>query len=67
MQSISRVLSPEDQIATEMGVELGSIPIESDKSLGGAWVLDQLWEKLGIRATLEELLRINLLRSRPCL
>ena len=57
MQSIARVLDPEDQIAVEMGIELGSISIESDKSLGGAWALDQLWTKLGIRSAFEELLR----------
>ena len=57
MQSIARVLDPEDQVAVEMGVELGSISIESDKSLGGAWALDQLWTKLGIRSALEELLQ----------
>ncbi len=34
MQSIARVLDPEDKVAVEMGVELGSIYIESDKSLG---------------------------------
>ncbi len=57
MQSIASVLDPEDEIAAEAGVELGSISIGSDKSLGGAWVLDQLWEKLGIRAAVGELLR----------
>ncbi len=57
MQSIARVLDPEDQVAVEMGIELGSISIESDKSLGGAWALDQLWTKLGIRSAFEELLR----------
>ncbi len=55
--AMSRVLSPEDQIAAEMGVALGSISIGSDKSLGRAWALDQIWTKLGIRSALEELLR----------
>lgn len=36
MQSIAGVLDSEDQVAVEMGVELGSISIESHKSLGGA-------------------------------
>ena len=57
IQSIARVLDPEDQIAVEMGIELGSISIESDKSLGGSWALDQFWTKLGIRSAFEELLR----------
>ncbi len=32
MQSIARVLDPEDQVAVEMGVGLGSISIESEST-----------------------------------
>lgn len=56
VRSISKVLPFEDQIATEMGIELGSVSTESDRSPGGAWALDQPREKLGIRTALEELL-----------
>lgn len=56
MQSIARVLSPEEHAAVQMGVDIGSVSIKTDKALGGVWVLEQLWEKLGIRAALERLL-----------
>ncbi|MEA4884019.1 MAG: hypothetical protein VB144_10280 [Clostridia bacterium] len=36
--------------------DIGSATVNSDRALGGAWVLEQLWEKLGIRATLARLL-----------
>ncbi|MEA4882958.1 MAG: hypothetical protein VB144_04705 [Clostridia bacterium] len=39
-----------------MGFDIGSATVNSDRALGGAWVLEQLWEKLGIRATLARLL-----------
>jgi hypothetical protein len=56
MQSIARVLSPDEHAAAGMGFDIGSIAIRSGKSLGGAWALDQLWEKLGIRTALRNLL-----------
>ena len=56
MQSIARVLSPEEHAAVQMGVDIGSVSIKTDKALGGVWVLEQLWEKLGIRTALERLL-----------
>jgi len=56
MQSIARVLSLEEHAAVQMGVDIGSVSIKTDKALGGVWVLEQLWEKLGIRAALERLL-----------
>ena len=56
MQSIARVLSTDEHVAAQMGFDVGSVTINSDKALGGVWALEQLWEKLGIRATLARLL-----------
>src|ERR671933_522391 len=47
--SISRFLEPEQAIAAaETGEEEGL----DSRRLGGAWVLDRLWERLGIGAAL---------------
>lgn len=52
VRSISEVLPCADQIATEIGIESGSISTESDRSPspGGAWALDQLRESCFGRA-----------------
>jgi hypothetical protein len=53
VRSISRVLEPGQQLATQASEELafvGSAP------LGGAWVLDGLWRRLGVDTTLRGLL-----------
>jgi hypothetical protein len=47
--SISRFLDPEPAIAA---AHTGEIDILDSRRLGGAWVLDQLWERLGVGAAL---------------
>ena len=48
VSSISRFLDPE-QAATAAGVE---VEVLDSRRLGGAWVLDRLWERLGIGAAI---------------
>ena len=47
--SISRFLDPQQMIA---GAHTGGIEVLDSRRLGGAWVLDRLWERLGIGAAL---------------
>jgi hypothetical protein len=47
--SISRFLDPEQAIAA---ARTGEIDVLDSRRFGGAWVLDQLWERLGIGAAL---------------
>ena len=47
--SISRFLDPQQAIAA---AHTGEIEILDSRRFGGAWVLDQLWERLGIGAAL---------------
>jgi hypothetical protein len=47
--SISRFLDPEQAIAT---AHTGEIDILDSRRFGGAWLLDQLWERLGVGAAL---------------
>ena len=47
--SISRFLDPEQAIAA---AHRGEIEVLDSRRVGGAWVLDQLWERLGIGAAL---------------
>lgn len=47
--SISRFLDPEQAIAA---AHRGEIEVLDSRRLGGAWVLDKLWERLGIGAAL---------------
>ena len=47
--SISRFLDPEQAIAA---AHAGEIEVLDSRRFGGAWVLDQLWERLGIGAAL---------------
>ncbi|GAC1345752.1 MAG: IS1634 family transposase [Candidatus Dormibacteria bacterium] len=51
--SISRFLEPAAAVAATAGEE---VEILDSRPLGGAWVLDQLWRRLGIDATLRRLL-----------
>lgn len=57
VQSICRFLDPEDVARAQAQMD-GHKPLSivSCRPLGGAWVLNALWEKLGIRETLERLL-----------
>jgi len=45
--SISRFLTPEEAVAAASGAQ---IEVLDSRPMGGAWVLDQLWERLGIAA-----------------
>jgi len=53
VRSINRFLGPEEALADEAGQMLKFL---SSKPLGGAWFLDRLWDRLGIRSVLEKLL-----------
>ncbi len=50
--SISRFLDPADAIAAAYTAE---IDVLDSRRFGGAWVLDQLWERLGIGAALHRI------------
>ena len=45
VSSISRFLTPEEAVAAASGAE---IEVLDSRPMGGAWVLDQLWERLGV-------------------
>jgi len=47
--SISRFLDPQQVIA---GAQAGEIEVLDSRRFGGAWVLDRLWDRLGIGAAL---------------
>ena len=47
--SISRFLDPEQAI---VAAHTGEIEVLDSRRFGGAWVLDRLWERLGIGAAL---------------
>jgi len=66
MQSISRFLSPEDALRTQAqlaGHESAPLQWIESRPLGGAWVLAQLWERLGIPAAIQKALAERSLRS----
>ncbi|HYB35235.1 MAG TPA: transposase, partial [Mycobacterium sp.] len=44
VSSISRFLEPEQAIAA---AHAGDIEVLDSRRFGGAWLLDQLWERLG--------------------
>jgi len=45
VSSISRFLTPEEAVAAASGAE---IEVLDSRPMGGAWALDQLWERMGI-------------------
>ena len=47
--SISRYLDPQQVIAT---APAGEIEVLDSRRLGGAWILDRLWERLGVGAAI---------------
>ena len=49
VSSISRFLDPQQAIAA---AHAGQIEVLDSRRFGGAWVLDQLWDRLGIGAAL---------------
>ena len=53
VESINRYLGPEEALKSASG----PLPFLSSRPMGGAWVLEKLWSKLGIKAVLEKLLQ----------
>jgi hypothetical protein len=47
VSSISRFLAPEQAVASSAGTE---VEVLDSRPVGGAWVLDRLWERLGTAA-----------------
>lgn len=61
VRSLSRALEPEQALALLAPADLEFV---SSSPLGGAWVLDGLWRRLGIDATIERLLEARRLDGR---
>jgi Transposase len=56
VQSIARYLSPEAALQAQNAIgETAEFLFQSSKRLGGAWLLHQLWHKIGLDAILEKL------------
>ena len=51
VSSISRFLTPEQAMAAAAGAE---VEVLDSRRLGGTWVLDRLWERLGIGAAIRQ-------------
>ncbi len=51
VSSISRFLTPEQVMAAAAGAE---VEVLDSRRLGGTWVLDRLWERLGIGAAIRQ-------------
>jgi hypothetical protein len=49
VSSISRFLDPEQAVAAAAGAE---VEVLDSRRLGGAWVADRVWERLGIGAAI---------------
>jgi hypothetical protein len=52
VRSISRELDAPEQVAADAGVDIS--PVDA-RELGGAWVLEQLWRRLGIAGVIAEI------------
>ncbi len=52
VSSISRFLDPEQAVAAAAGAE---VEVLDSRRLGGAWVLDRVWERLGIGAAIRRI------------
>lgn len=66
VKSIFRFLSPEDDLRTQAelaGQDTDSLRFIESRPLGGAWVLAQLWERLGIPAAIQKALAERNFRS----
>lgn len=57
VKSINRFLGPEETLRYEAEAGVTPLKFVSSRPLGGAWVLDRLWEELGIKGVLETLLK----------
>ncbi|WP_408010354.1 IS1634 family transposase [Pseudalkalibacillus sp. A8] len=54
-QSISRFLSPEAALKSKEKIsDVAEFLFQSSKSIGGIWLFDQLWKKIGMDSILEE-------------
>lgn len=62
IDSIVRYLGP-DQVQLDPTAPAESPRFISSRTLGGSWLLDQLWEKLGIKGTLQDLLEKRSFRT----
>jgi transposase len=68
-QSINRFLTPEEALKSKQKIgDTAEFLFRSVKQLGGIWLFDQLWEKLGMDTILEEIFKerkheINLERA----
>ncbi len=64
VRSICRYLGPEDLLKYEALLEgRGEVRLENRKSIGGSWVLDQLWKALGIQDVLHRTLQAREYRT----
>ena len=52
--SISRFLDPEQAVAAVSGADGAGIEVVDSRRLGGSWVLDRLWERLGIGTAIRQ-------------
>jgi hypothetical protein len=57
VKSINRFLGPEEILRHETGRTATLLKFITSRPLGGAWLLDRLWEELGIKGVLEALLK----------
>lgn len=57
VKSINRFLGPEEILRHEAGRTATLLKFITSRPLGGAWLLDRLWEELGIKGVLEALLK----------
>jgi hypothetical protein len=56
VKSINRFLGPKEALESEAEAGSAALRFISSKPLGGAWFLDRLWERLGIKKALNKLI-----------
>jgi len=61
IKSLTRALEPERALALTENAELAFV---DSRPMGGAWALDHLWRRLGIRACMERMLSARRLHPR---
>ncbi len=55
VHSLSRLLDPAEAAKVEAKSTGAGLTMQTSRALGGAWLLDQLWRRLGLDKTLQEL------------
>ena len=55
VRSICRFLNPEAVLLRVHAAGTDEVRLENSRAFGGPWLLDQLWQNLGIREVLEQL------------